>query len=188
MTTAIYIRVSTTKQDTGAQSQRHALSSYLDDPQARLFEDIGVSGTKKSRESLDCLLRACKDGVISKVVVYSFSRMARSTKHLIELLELFDSLGVAFVSITESVDTSTSMGRMMFRIIASLAEFERDLTSERVKDGLANARSKGKQIGAIKVRPSEKIRTLRAKGLSYRAIAKECGVSVGTVANEFKAA
>jgi DNA invertase Pin-like site-specific DNA recombinase len=186
MTTAIYIRVSTNKQQNGAESQRLALESYLKDPNNLVYEDIGISGTKRHREGLESLLESVKDGSISKVVVYSFSRMARSTKHLIEILELFDKYNVAFVSITENVDTTTPMGRMVFRIMASLAEFERDLISERTKAGLENARAKGRILGARKTRPSLKIRKLRNQGYSYRDIAKRCGVSLGTVANELK--
>jgi DNA invertase Pin-like site-specific DNA recombinase len=81
------------------------------------------------------------------VVVYRYDRFARSLRQLVNALCEFDSLGVQFVSLHEGVDTSTPNGRLVFGIFASIAEFERELTHERVRSGIAAARAQGKRIG-----------------------------------------
>jgi DNA invertase Pin-like site-specific DNA recombinase len=81
------------------------------------------------------------------VVVWKFDRFARSVSHLLRALETFQSLGIDFVSLTEGVDTSTPMGKMVFTVLGAVAELERSLIVERVKAGLRNARAKGKRLG-----------------------------------------
>jgi DNA invertase Pin-like site-specific DNA recombinase len=96
--------------------------------------------------------------------------------------EEFNTLGVEFVSLSENIDTSTPAGKMIFTVLGAVAELERGLTVERVKAGLRNARAKGKRLGRPHVFVSEsRIDALRAAGASWRAIAKELGVAVGTV-------
>lgn len=128
------------------------------------------------------MLADCDQGSIESVVVYSFSRFARSTKHLILALERFDSLAIRFISITENLDTSTAFGRTIFQIIASIAELERELIRERVRTGLKNAKAKGKQIGAKQKYVDLTIfKELSDKGMSSREIARILQTSHSTV-------
>ncbi len=96
-------------------------------------------------------------------------------------LEEFRALGIEFVSLHEGVDTSTPIGRLVFGIFASIAEFERELIRSRVRSGLVAARAKGKKLGRPRagVNP-EQVATLRASGASWKAISRELGVGVGT--------
>ncbi len=81
------------------------------------------------------------------VVVWKFDRFARSVSHLLRALETFKALGIEFVSLSEQIDTSTPLGKMVFTILGSVAEMERSMIVERVKAGMRNARAKGKRIG-----------------------------------------
>jgi len=146
-----------------------------------LFVDEGISGTKSSRPSLDRMMKAVKEGTLESVVVYSFSRFARSTTHLLNALQVFKDHNVAFVSLTEKIDTSTPVGVAVFSILAAISQLERDLIAERVKAGLANARAKGKLIGRKKMRDSDLIRKLLKAGMTYRQIATIAKCSHGSV-------
>jgi DNA invertase Pin-like site-specific DNA recombinase len=116
------------------------------------------------------------------VVVWRFDRFARSVSHLLRALETFNALGVQFVSISEQVDTSTPTGKMVFTVLGAVAELERNLIVERVRGGLRHARAKGKILGRPKKQIDIlKINSLRASGKSWRAIARELGISVGKV-------
>jgi DNA invertase Pin-like site-specific DNA recombinase len=115
------------------------------------------------------------------VIVWRFDRFARSVSHLLRALETFQALGIHFVSLSESLDTSTPAGKMVFTVLGAVAELERSLIVERVKAGLRNARAKGKRLG----RPREivdtaKIGKLRAQGRSWRKIARQLGISART--------
>jgi DNA invertase Pin-like site-specific DNA recombinase len=124
----------------------------------------------------------CRRRHIDAVIVYRYDRFARSLRQLVNALEEFRSLGVEFISLHEGVDTSTPNGRLVFGIFASIAEFERELIRDRVRSGIAAARSKGKRLGRPRVKvDAARIATLRASGLSWPKIAAELGASVGTV-------
>jgi DNA invertase Pin-like site-specific DNA recombinase len=116
------------------------------------------------------------------VVVWKFDRFARSVSHLLRALETFRSLAIEFVSLSEQMDTSTPMGKMVFTVLGAVAELERSLIVERVKAGLRNARAKGKRLGRPRVSVSTaKIQELRTEGLTLRDIAKRCRISKTTV-------
>lgn len=184
MRAAIYARVSTNKgQDPTVQTRE--LQEYC---QRRGWEvegeyiDAGISGAKERRPQLDALLAVCRKRRVDAVVVYRYDRFARSLRQLVNALEEFRSLGIEFISLHEGVDTSTPNGRLVFGIFASIAEFERELIRDRVRSGIAAARSKGKKLGRPRVRvDAAMIAALRASGLSWPKIAVELGVSVGTV-------
>jgi len=135
---------------------------------------------------LDAMMAAVRRGEAKSVVCYRFSRYARSVSHLLRALEEFDKLGVSFISLTESIDTSSPLGRSIFVILGAVAQLERDLIRERVRTGLANARAKGVRLGRVKKRPSDMIRLLRQKGQTYRAISNLLGISAGAVSCEVK--
>jgi DNA invertase Pin-like site-specific DNA recombinase len=144
---ALYLRVSTQNQHNGLEAQQRALLSYCEQnaiTDYRIYSDEGISGGKSSRPELSKLMADIDAGLISTVVVYSFSRFARSTKHLIEALEHFNTRSVGFVSLSERLETNTPSGRAIFTILAAISQLERELVSERVKNGLVNAVAKGK--------------------------------------------
>jgi DNA invertase Pin-like site-specific DNA recombinase len=120
--------------------------------------------------------------LVDAVVVYGYDRFARSLRQLVNSLCEFDALGIQFISLHEGVDTSTPNGRLVFGIFASIAEFERELIRERVRSGLAVARARGKRLGCPPSRvDADKVAELHAQGASWRAVARELGVGIGTV-------
>jgi len=183
MRAAIYARVSTNNgQDPHMQIRE--LREYCKRRGwdiAGEYVEAGVSGAKEHRPQLDALLAVCRKRRVDAVVVYRYDRFARSLRQLVNALEEFRSLGIEFISLHEGVDTSTPNGRLVFGIFASIAEFERELIRDRVKSGIAAARSKGKRLGRPRVSvDAERIIALRASGLSWPKIAAELGISVGT--------
>jgi DNA invertase Pin-like site-specific DNA recombinase len=184
MRAAIYARVSTNNgQDPHMQIRE--LREYCErrgwDIEGE-YVDAGVSGAKEHRPQLDVLLAVCRKRCVDAVVVYRYDRFARSLRQLVNALEEFRSLGIEFISLHEGVDTSTPNGRLVFGIFASIAEFERELIRDRVKSGIAAAKSRGKTLGRPRVSiDTARIAALRASGLSWPKIAAELGVSVGTV-------
>lgn len=185
--TFLYARVSTDQQATGLEAQTRALTDYCrlnKIENYELFADEGVSGTKSSRPSLDRMMAMIKADEADCVVVYSFSRFARSTTHMLNGLETMKAHGCNFVSLTEKIDTNSPIGKAVFVIISAIAALERDLIAERVKNGLANARAKGKLIGRKKMRDSDLIRKLLKAGLSYRNVSKIAKCSHGSVSAE----
>lgn len=183
----LYARVSTADQKTGLESQIRALKEYCERHKIidyELYTDENFSGAKASRPSLDRMMEAVRKGEFSTIVVYSFSRFARSTTHLLSALEEMKERATEFVSITEQIETNSPMGRAFFTVIAAISQLERELIVERVKNGLKNAKLKGIHIGRKKTRPSDLIRTLRRSGLSYSAIAKITNVSEGAIGAE----
>ena len=183
MRAAIYARVSTNNgQDPSMQTRE--LREYC---QRRTWEvegeyvDAGVSGAKERKPQLDALLAACRKRRVDAVVVYRYDRFARSLRQLVNALEEFRSLGIEFISLHEGVDTSTPNGRLVFGIFASIAEFERELIRDRVKSGIAAARSKGKKLGRPTVSvDAARIAALRDSGASWREITRQLGLSAGT--------
>jgi DNA invertase Pin-like site-specific DNA recombinase len=148
----------------------------------REYVDTGISGAKDRRPELDRLMADAHKRRFDVVAVWKFDRFARSVSHLLCALDTFRALGIEFVSLSESLDTATPAGRMVFTVLGAVAELERSLIAERVRAGLRNARAKGKRLG----RPSKKIDgttvvALRSQGASWRAIAEKLGVGVGTL-------
>ncbi len=181
---AIYARVSTADgQDPTMQTRElREYCAHRGWELAGEYLDVGISGAKEKRPELDCLMTDAHRRRFDAVVVWKFDRFARSVSHLLWALETFRALGVEFVSYSEQLDTSTPAGKMVFTVLGAVAELERSLIAERVKAGLRNARAKGKWLGRPrKVLDVARIARLRAAGHSWRAVAAELGVSVGTV-------
>jgi len=186
---ALYARVST-KNSQDPETQLLALREYAKARRLAAFSeyvDVGISGSQDNRASLNRLMTDARKRRFDAVLVARFDRFARSTRHLVLALEEFNALGVDFISLSESVDTSTLMGKMVYTVIAAVAELERSLIRERVVMGLSRARAQGKILG--RPRPwvdPEHIARLKAEGLSLRAIARETGISHPTVATILK--
>lgn len=184
---ALYLRVSTGEQRTDAQEK--ALRDYVSRRGWKLqmiYRDQGKSGATSNRPALNELLKDCRRGSVDVVVVWKFDRFARSLKQLMSGLEMCRALGIDFVSVTESVDTSLPAGELVFQMIGAVAQFERSLIGERVRSGLANARAKGKLLGRPPLRkltPGE-TRDLRRQRVQnkvpFRILAENFGVSVWT--------
>lgn len=183
--TAIYIRTSTETQVNGLDSQLKAIENYCKLKEIvdfEVFQDFGVSGTKANRPRLDLLMSKCRNQEISSVLVYSFSRFARSTTHLLNALDEFNQLGISFISISESIDTSTPIGRTVFTIISSISQLEGELIRERVRNGIKAARIRGSQIGAIRKHTNpQPFIELKKSGMTVRQIAKVLNCSPATV-------
>ncbi len=142
------------------------------------YLDIGICGAKDKRPQLDRLMADAHRRKFDAVIVWKFDRFARSVSHLLRALETFNSLGIGFVSLSESLDTSTPAGKMVFTVLGAVAELERSLIVERVKAGLRNAKAKGKRLGRPRmIVDAARIGRLRAQGRTVREIASELGYS-----------
>jgi DNA invertase Pin-like site-specific DNA recombinase len=120
------------------------------------------------------------------VAVWKFDRFARSVTHLLRALDTFRVLGIEFVSLSESLDTATPAGRMVFTVLGAVAELERSLIVERVKAGMRNARAKGKHVGRPRVNvEAKKIAALREAGRSWSEITRQTGLTKGTAQRAF---
>jgi DNA invertase Pin-like site-specific DNA recombinase len=135
-----YARVST--QDQNLDLQLDALGAA---GCTRIYTDLGISGTRCSRPGLAEALGSLQAG--DKLVVWRLDRLGRSLVHLLDIVGELQASGVAFESLKERIDTVSSGGRLMFHIMAALAEFERNLISERTRAGLSAAKDRGKRLG-----------------------------------------
>lgn len=185
---ALYVRVSTNTQNTDTQ-----LLPLRDYARRRGFTDLaeyvdhGWSGAKRRRPQLDELMKDAKARKFDAVIVARFDRFARSVTHMVNALEEFQALGIDFISLTESIDTSTPMGKMLFSVAAAFGEFERNIIRERILLGIDRARAEGKQLGRPKkIIDRDRVRELKDDGDSIRTIARKLQVSVGFVHGALK--
>jgi DNA invertase Pin-like site-specific DNA recombinase len=178
---ALYARVSTADKGQDPEMQLRELREYCERRHWSItseFVDVGVSGAKDSRLQLNKLMGAAKQRRFDAVLVWKLDRFGRSLKHLVTALGEFEALGIAFVSLRDSFDLTTPAGRLMFNMVASFAEFERDLIRERVKAGIANRRAKGFHVGRKPLSvDSKRLQALRSEGQTIRQIAETSGVS-----------
>jgi DNA invertase Pin-like site-specific DNA recombinase len=113
------------------------------------YDDGGISGGTLERPGLKRLLQDIEDGLVDVVVVYKIDRLSRSLADFAKLVEVFDRNGVTFVSVTQSFNTTTSMGRLTLNILLSFAQFEREVTAERIRDKIAASRRRGIWMGGV---------------------------------------
>src|SRR6266568_9539264 len=180
---ALYTRVSTDEQKTDLQLMD--LQEYVRRREYDIFntyEDI-ISGATKERKALDQLFQDAKHRKFDIVLVWKFDRFARSLKMLVDSLTLFQELGIDFISYKENIDTTTSMGKLIFNINSAYAEFERDIIRDRVKAGIKAKREKTGIWGRGKVADTiqTQIHELINQGISIRNVAKQLNVAKGTV-------
>ena len=181
---AIYARVSTDKQAVDVQLTE--LRDYVKRAGWKIFReftDEGFTGKNTSRPAFKEMMDLARQRKFDVLLVWKLDRLSRSLKDLINTLDELGHLGIDFNSYDNKIDTSTPTGKLVFQIIGAVAEFERDIISERVRAGLRNAKRKGKRLGRPPVSPVviKKARELRAEGLSYRKIGKRLGISEGMV-------
>jgi len=190
MQVALYARVSTNNhhQDPEVQlKDMRAFCQYKGWEVVEVYVDKGVSGAKSSRPELNRLMEDAKLKKFQAVIVWKFDRFARNARHMLQALEVFQSNGVAFVSTTENIDTSTPTGKMVFTIIAAVAEMERNNTVERIHAGLRLARSKGHKPGKKRqALDMQAIRSRMVAGESQRQIAIGLGISPALLTKRLK--
>lgn len=172
-----YARVSTGEQDAGLQQDAlKAAGCY------RIFTDT-ASGSLQSRPELDKVLDQLRPG--DTLVVWRLDRLGRSIRHLIDQLDALQERGIEFRSLQDNIDTSSSGGRLVFHIFASLAEFERDLIRERTNAGLEAARARGRTGGRPPLLTEDQLRTARKlyeqQDMTVAQIGKVLGVSRTTI-------
>jgi len=146
MKVGIYCRCSTIDQDSTIQEricreycERNGYVIY------RVYMDNGVSGMKASRPALDELLLDMRHYRFNCIVVTKLDRMGRSLQHILSLFEEFANKGVHFISVTQNIDTSSSFGKFQLQVLGAFAEFERNIISERTREGLRFAKNVGKR-------------------------------------------
>ncbi|HYF56808.1 MAG TPA: recombinase family protein, partial [Salinarimonas sp.] len=135
-------------------AQREACEAYILSQRAEgwvpvhdRYDDGGVSGGTLDRPALQRLLADIRAGLIDVVVVYKIDRLSRSLMDFSRLVEVFDAPQVTFVSVTQSFNTTTSMGRLTLNVLLSFAQFEREVTAERIRDKIAASKQKGLWVG-----------------------------------------
>lgn len=171
-----YARVST--QDQNLDRQLDALNKAGCE---RIFNEK-MTGTHSARPELQTMLMTLREG--DTLIVESFSRLSRSTKDLLDMVEKLTKLGVHLVSLKEDLDTNTATGKMMLTVMSALSQFERDLIAERTKEGLKAARARGRvggrpRLGSDRER-KQAIAMYKANAMTNREIADKFGVSLRT--------
>lgn len=145
MKVAIYCRVSTDEQD--ANKQEDICKKYCEVNNLEIYgiyKDV-ISGTKSSRPKFNEMLNDMRENRFQAIMVTKLDRLTRSLQHLLGLLEEFNKKGVHFIATTQNIDTSTAAGKLQTQILGAFAEFERNIISERTKEGLRVATGVGKR-------------------------------------------
>lgn len=179
---ALYARVSTLDQTPANQLEPLRSFTAARGWHAVEFVDHGVSGAKERRPGLDALMASARARRVDVVVCVKLDRLARSTHHMVTLARELEALGVDLVVLDQAIDTTTPAGRLLFHVLAAIAEFERDLIRERVVAGLRRAQLHGTKSGRRIGRPRrhhldpETAHVLLDAGLSLRAVARRLGV------------
>jgi DNA invertase Pin-like site-specific DNA recombinase len=187
---AIYLRVSTSKQETS--NQRRELETVAERSGwkvVRVFEDAGISGAKgrDKRPGLDAMMKAVNAKEFDMVATWSVDRLGRSLTDLLAILQGLHDKGVDLLLHQQGLDTSTSAGKAMFQMLGVFAEFERGIIRERVNAGLARAKAEGTKLGRRRIGPSVEARILelRAEGHGIHRIRKTLGLGTSVVQRVF---
>lgn len=186
---AIYTRVSTG--DQRCESQLYDLRQMAAQRGYSIVQEYTdvISGSKSKRPGLDDLLRDARRGKFDLLLIWRFDRIARSTRHFLEVLDELQHLNIGFVSFSEQVDTSSPLGRAMLTIIGAIAQLERDIIRERVRAGMRRARLEGIRIGRRPIEVDrEAILEARRRGHSLTQIAKANRISRALVSRVLKEA
>ena len=190
---ALYCRVSTSTKDQTTENQLRELTAYCDrmDYQVTKIYEDQISGAK-SREKRPAYNELCKDAFLKKfdvVIAWDVSRFGRSLKEFVSFLADMDDKGIGVVAVKNGLDTSSSTGKMMMKMIGVMEEWNREMLVERTKSGLARTRANGTKLGRKKItnpRMTAQIISLRNENKSIRAIATVVGVSTATIQRELR--
>jgi len=138
------------------QAQREACDAYIASQRhegwhaiTTPYDDGGFSGGNMNRPALKQLLEDIAAGLIDTLVVYKVDRLTRSLTDFAKIIEAFDERGVSFVSVTQQFNTTTSMGRLTLNVLLSFAQFEREVTGERIRDKIAASKKRGMWMGGV---------------------------------------
>jgi DNA invertase Pin-like site-specific DNA recombinase len=180
---AIYARVSTADQH--IDSQLYDLRSFAKQRGYEVvceYTDVGVSGTKARRPGLDALMKDARKHKFAVVLVAAFDRMARSTRHFLQVMDELNDLEIEFISRRENVDTTGAMGRLFVTLIGCIAELEADLIKERIRAGMRRRKLEGFKLGRqpLDINHAALVRD-RLSGMSLTNTAKKYGVSRASV-------
>jgi DNA invertase Pin-like site-specific DNA recombinase len=171
-----YARVSTDEQNLDLQ-----LQALADAGCGEVFQDR-LSGVTSARPGLLAALERVQDG--DTLTVWRIDRLGRSTLHLLQILDQLRSRNIAFQSIMDGIDTNTAAGRMVFSMVGAIAEFERNVISERTRAGMAAARRRGRHVGRpVKLAPQQLVyaRRMILEGESKAHVAQSLGVDPATL-------
>lgn len=177
----VYLRCSTLEQSTDLQ--RREIERFVEQRGwvvSATYEDK-ASGTNSNRPQLKQLMKDVRAGHGHAIIVWRLDRFARSLKDLIVLLQELGERNVAFISLKDNIDLTTSTGRLMVHLLGAFAQFEADLIKERVVAGLSAAKARGQKLGRPLTVDPKPIMHLRSKGLSVRQIASRLGISKSAV-------
>jgi DNA invertase Pin-like site-specific DNA recombinase len=180
---ALYMRVSTVDQHPETQGvELRQFAKQRGYEIVHEYVDHGISGTKVRRPALDQLLKDANRRKFDAVLVWSSDRLARSTKHFLQVLDELSELGIQFLSQRETIDTEGPLGRAIVVIISAIAELERSLIVERVRAGMRRAKLEGRRIGRtpLDVDHSALVRD-RLAGMSLTHVARKYGLSRASV-------
>ncbi|MGJ5818789.1 recombinase family protein [Paludibaculum fermentans] len=191
MRCAVYARVSTTDQN--CEMQLRELREYIsrrDWKSGGEYIDTGFSGAKASRPALDSLMADAAQHKFDCIAVYKIDRFGRSVLHLNQQLAALTSYGVRFIATSQSLDTDEKnpTSRLLLQILASVAEFEREMIRERTLSGIKAAQAAGKIVGRPKriFRRDEVARLRDQESLSWRAIGKKLGIPAMTALDSYR--
>lgn len=187
---AIYARVSTAGQHVSMQV--HELKEFAERRGFELYAiyEETASGAKDDRKQYQKMMAAAKRKEFDVVICYRFDRVARSLRQLVYTLDELSHMGVGFISLHEDVDTSTPNGRLVFGVIAAVAEFEREIIRDRIRSGFAEAKRKGRKFGPARqyMEYLPLMQKLRAEGRSFGEIEKDLNIPKPTIARMLKEA
>lgn len=186
---ALYLRVSTPDQN--LDTQLLDLQTMASQRRLEIVAEYSdkISGAKAKRPGLDQLMADARRGKFDVLLIWAFDRIARSTRHFLEILDDLNHLNIEFVSFRENIDTGGPLGRAMIVIIGAIAELERNLIKERVKAGMRRARFEGRRIGRepLNVDSYALVRD-RDRGMSLKDLAKSYRISRASVCRVLKKA
>jgi DNA invertase Pin-like site-specific DNA recombinase len=187
-TAAIYVRVSTADQHVESQLyDLRSLAVQRNFSVVKEYEDRGVSGSKARRPGLDALMADARRKRFDVILVAAFDRLARSTKHFLEVIDELNALEIEFISAREGIDSSSPMGRFFTIIVGCMAEAEKCMLVERIRSGMRRAKLEGKRLGRapLQVNRASLLRD-RGRGLSLNQLAKAHGISKASVCRVLK--
>ena len=195
MKVALYCRVSTSTKDQTTEDQLRELTAYCDRMEyevVKIYEDK-VTGSK-TREKRPAYNELCKDAFLKRfdaIIGWDVSRFGRLMEEFISFLSDMADKGIGVIAVKNGLDSQSSSGRMMMKMIGIMEEWNREMLIERVNTGLARTVANGTKLGRKKItnpKISSKIIALRGENKSIRAIASEVGVSTATIMRELKKA